>query len=357
MTFGLFSGQGLAAATARSSRKSASCHYVQPDVMSPATEATGGLRSQVATDLLVSVVVPVRNAGNGLRELLACLDRQTLPRACFEVVIADDGSVDGCTEGVERPDGLVRLVTGAPVNSYAARNRGVAASRAPVLAFTDADCRPVPTWLEAGLAALGDADLVGGAIHFVAPARHTTWALLELDGYLDQESAVRRDRAATANLFVRRELFDRMGRFDTSFPNGGDYDFVSRSVAAGARLVFEPGAAIWHPTNEDAKPFLRKLWAQTRYNGARTGRRGGGPGVRTAGFWLPPLGMLHARRTMHPSLGLNLTRLEGYGVRPTRSERTRAVLAMYVVWPFVAWPARLYGWWHGRRSRATALSR
>src|SRR5687768_7718339 len=133
----------------------------------------------------VSVIVPVRNGATDIAALLACLERQTLPRRAFEIVIGDDGSNDGGCDNVTTEDGHVRVAAGPPTNSYAARNRAVAASGAPVLAFCDADCRPEPAWLERGLEALEDMDLAAGRIRFDVPKERTSWTLVDMDGSKD----------------------------------------------------------------------------------------------------------------------------------------------------------------------------
>ena len=55
--------------------------------------------------LRVSVIVPVRNGRDDLMQLIDALGRQTLSRESFEVVIGDDGSTDGSTDGLATPDG------------------------------------------------------------------------------------------------------------------------------------------------------------------------------------------------------------------------------------------------------------
>ena len=106
------------------------------------------------TELAASVIVPVRNGRRHLEELLAALSGQTLPRDRFEVLIGDDGSTDGSTDGLATADGWVRVFSGPPRSSYAARNRAARAARAETLAFCDADCLPEPDWLEKGIAAV-----------------------------------------------------------------------------------------------------------------------------------------------------------------------------------------------------------
>ena len=99
----------------------------------------------------VSVVVPVRDRRDLLRDLLAALDVQTFRD--FELLVVDDGSVDGSAELAESTTVAgqpVRVLRQEGLGAVAARQRGAADSRGEVLAFTDSDCTPVPGWLAAG---------------------------------------------------------------------------------------------------------------------------------------------------------------------------------------------------------------
>jgi glycosyltransferase involved in cell wall biosynthesis len=305
-------------------------------------------------DLLASVIVPVRNGGRDVRELLESLAAQTLPRDRFEVVVGDDGSTDGTCDGLAREDGLVRIAAGPPLNSYAARNRAVRAARGPVLAFCDADCRPEPEWLENGLAALERADLVAGRIRFALPERRTVWTLLDIDGSKDHERQVRNGTAETANLFVRRELYDRVGGFDDSLPEHGDFDFVSRCVAGGARLVYDAHAVVWHPVRTRARAFLRALWIYNRWYAAREARANRRPDALRLRAWIPFVVTIRARRRFNRSLGPDARWLGANGVRPGRVETLRALPLMYLVVPYLRAAAQLRGWWDGRGLRSQA---
>lgn len=321
-----------------------------PETASPrsaSTTGSGGTRNGV----LVTVVVPVRNGAEDLRALLAALEQQTLPRDRFEVVVGDDGSGDPAIAAVAATDGHVRLSTGPPLNSYAARNRAARTSRAPVLAFCDSDCRPDPAWLEAGLAALDRGDLVAGLVRFTVPDERTIWTLLDMDTFLDQERAVTIGRGVTANLFVRREVFDRVDGFDDRLPNQGDYDFVARCVAAGCSVSFSAEATVWHPTRNRARSFLRKLWAVNRMYATREARAGRRPSGLRFRNWVPVVRPLRVRRYFGRSLGLDRKRLAENGVSPSRWERARALPFMYIVMPYVSLAAQLRGWWDGRRLR------
>ncbi len=87
------------------------------------------------------------------------------------------------------------------------RNAGVAASRAPVIAFTDDDCLAEPGWIRALLDGLGDGDVVQGAVRPVAGVAHGPW---------DRSVAVNRATPffETASIAYRRDAFLGAGGFD-----------------------------------------------------------------------------------------------------------------------------------------------
>jgi GT2 family glycosyltransferase len=261
----------------------------------------------------VTVILPVRNDREGVRAVIAALEHQTLPRQEFEVVVGDDGSIDGSIDGIETPDGWVRAVAGAPVSSSAGRNRAAAIARAPVLAFCDSDCRPAPDWLEQGIRALEPVDLAAGAITLVAPRRPTVWTVLDADMFLDQKRLVGLGLAVSANLFVRRDLFERIGGFDDALHYGGDSDFVVRARTAGARLVFAPAAVVEHPTRDTASLVVRKVWVTAREYAARETRDGRTPSLIRVRSLLPVLAYGRQRRRSGRTLAVSVDRLSKAG--------------------------------------------
>jgi len=299
----------------------------------------------------VSVIVPVRNGAADIAALLTCLESQTLPRNEFEIAIGDDGSSDGGTDGVATADRHVLVDAGPPTNSYAARNRAVAASAAPVLAFCDADCRPEPAWLERGLAALESTDVVAGRIRFDVPGNRTTWTLVDMDGSKDHEHQVRVGVAETANLFLRRDLFDRVGGFEGEIPEYGDFEFVERCVEAGAELTYAADAVVSHPARTSGRTLLRALWKYNRGYAVHASRSGQVPDGVKLRSWVPVVQTLRSRRRWGRSLGPDRTWLRSNGVEPTLGETLAALPIMYLVLPYLSNAAQLAGWLEGRRLR------
>ena len=312
----------------------------------------------VGRPLLASVIVPARNEVAQVLDLLGLLDRQSVGRDAFEVVIADDGSTDGLSDRLKLIPRAV-VTSAPPANTYVARNRGARFARSPVLVFCDADCKPEPTWLENGLRRLACADVVGGKINWLTGGRRSVWSLLGIDQFIDQETAIATGSGLGGNLFVRRDLFERLGGFDESVSSSGDYEFVARSAANGARLAFGDDAVVWHPTYERSE-FLRKYVRVNARYALREGRAGRKPDGIKLRSWVPVVQTLRSRRRFGKSLLLHKRRLDDCGLRPTPVEQVLAVLLIYLVLPYLRSVSQLGGYLQGRyethRPRALAAS-
>ena len=185
---------------------------------------------------LISVIIPHYNDLINLERCMTLLAAQTLQRGQFEVVVADNNSRCGLKE-VERVCGEMARVVPAPIQGAgAARNAAVEASCGLVLAFIDSDCRPTPTWLERGLGALSGAPIVGGQVKvdYEDPLHPTGVEAFErvfafnFRRYIEELGF-----SGSGNMFVPREIFDRVGGFRGQVAE--DLDWGKRAVAAGFR--------------------------------------------------------------------------------------------------------------------------
>jgi glycosyltransferase involved in cell wall biosynthesis len=89
---------------------------------------------------LISVVMPVYDAGEYLVDAVASIVEQTLDD--WELIAVDDGSQDGSGEILEwfaLQDARIRVIGQANAGIVAALNRGCAAARGPLIARMDAD--------------------------------------------------------------------------------------------------------------------------------------------------------------------------------------------------------------------------
>ena len=99
---------------------------------------------------LISVVVPVYNAGSYLRQCLDSIAAQTYPN--MEVILVDDASTDGsgqlCKEYAERDERFQYVRFPANRGPSAARNEGVGRAAGAFISFVDADDYVEPDLLE-----------------------------------------------------------------------------------------------------------------------------------------------------------------------------------------------------------------
>lgn len=272
----------------------------------------------------VSVVIAARNAQVGLTRLLAALGHQTLPAEEMEVLVVDDASQDA-TAAVAAEAGVQVIRCERHRGSYGARNLALARACAPVVAVTDADCVPRPGWLEGGLAALEEqrADLVGGAVLMALSARPTLAEAVDVARNLDQERAVRDGFAVTANLFVRRAVFEAIGPFNERLRSGGDAEFTRRAVAAGFRLVYAEEAVVDHAPRRTGASLARKAF-RAGYGFGQVRRVGVGRAAERPRLWTRPR-QWRPRRTL-----LGMHRLEAQGYRPSAVRRVALDVTQYL---------------------------
>ena len=209
----------------------------------------------------VSVIIPVYNDRDGTRRCLTALQQQTYSAERFEIIVVDNASDDPLHPVVDAfPAAQCLLET--KQGSYAARNRGIAEARGEVVAFTDADCKPAPNWIEEGVKALEteQADAAAGAVQFTFRERRPNpWEYYDAQVYLQQEKNVRTlGAASTANLFVTREAIERFGCFNEDLKSGGDFEFTRRISQGGGTLVYAPAAAVEHPARASFAEILKR---------------------------------------------------------------------------------------------------
>jgi len=198
----------------------------------------------------VAVVIPTRDRETRLAFALEALAGQTLDPDRFEVIVVRPA---GSGEPyAEPPDGLrLQSLESARAGTAIQRNLGWRAAKAPLVAFTDDDCRATPGWLESMLAAGA-----GGGIFVQGRTEPDPDELHLLHGLA---RTIRNEHASgwyeTCNIVYERELLERLGGFDETIEFlGEDADLGARAVSQGARLRFADSAVVWHAVHWRSLP-------------------------------------------------------------------------------------------------------
>jgi glycosyltransferase involved in cell wall biosynthesis len=226
----------------------------------------------------VSVVLPTCDRREQTRRCVESLLAQSLDS--IEVVVVDDGSADGTPDEIEalasaQGDPRVRVIRNARnLGANASRNRGVASSRGPLVAFLDSDCVADPDWLER-LVAPFENPSVGAVSGLVEDSAEGNLWELAFRGTHRLPRRGRTSRFVSGNLCVRRSLLEghaweedftdaavtAEGRADVAFSGRCDEEGLHLAIsAAGWRVLAEPSARVVHDHPYTARAFLRQAW-------------------------------------------------------------------------------------------------
>ena len=221
---------------------------------------------------VISVVMPAYNAAATIADQLEALCRNVLD-APWELIVADNGSTDETAQlALSYADRLpLRIVdASARRGPGAARNIGVAAARAPFIAFCDADDLVADDWLPLTRAALNVDEFVAiGTLTVPTPytSRHYTEAVAatvagpvrELPGLI---------HCATSQMAVRTNVFHEVGGFDELFLADEDTDFCCRVQLAGHPLVPHPEILVTIRQRSRFRDAVRQRFQWGRHRGA-----------------------------------------------------------------------------------------
>lgn len=171
---------------------------------------------------MLSVIIPTYNEE---RRITALLQRLRAQAPDSDLIVADGSSADA-TAALAEP--YARVVVSAP-NRGLQLNRGARAARGDAFLFLHADVEFPEDGLEAIERALADPAVVGGnfTLDFSGgdfPSRIFTL----IDRWRRRFGIFYGD----SGIFVRREVFERLGGF-REWPVLEDYDFARRLVRAG----------------------------------------------------------------------------------------------------------------------------
>jgi GT2 family glycosyltransferase len=219
----------------------------------------------------ISVVIPTYNRLETLEYVLPTLLAQDLLPAQYELLVCDSNSTDGTAQFVERAQSehsRVRYLRGAYSGRAAARNAGIAAARAPIVLFNDADI-------------LASSDLLSTHLRRHRERTHIAVVGLEVQVKDFAEYEFKRDNPQrrghlhppsrkalswlyflTGNASVRRADLLRAGGFDESFTGYGheDLELGYRLQQLGICILYEPAAVNYHcqaVAYEDQKEKMR----------------------------------------------------------------------------------------------------
>lgn len=230
----------------------------------------------------ISAVICTHNRASYLTKALDSLDRQTLPKSRYEVLLVDNCSSDGTNElatrrMAETPN--LRYLYEAELGLSAARNRGLKEARSTFIAFLDDDAIADPDWLEWTIRVceehLDDLGFLGGKVRPIWEAERPDWLSDELLPFLsmtdlgDEPIEVNGSSGLVgANMTFKTQVLRNVGGFPTGLGRRGKKLLSNEEIQLKRRLEKLGLKSLYHPkvcvSHHAIASRLTKEWYRRR---------------------------------------------------------------------------------------------
>ena len=205
------------------------------------TKTTTSGRAPHAEATTFGIVTPTLNAEKYLDATLKSIWSQASDRVQIDHVLVDGGSTDGTVDAAAGYPTRVVVATDDQ-GMYDAVNRGLGMVSGDIVGYINADdeigpgalalvaqafhAHPEAQWLM-GTREFIDGD--GTAFAWMTPVRFTLREYVGLGWSCVPQETV----------WMRRSLYEKVGPFDTTFKNTGDYDMYARCRAVSEPLILK----------------------------------------------------------------------------------------------------------------------
>lgn len=213
--------------------------------------------------MLITVIIPVWNDEKRISLCLDALHKQSIGVDSFEVIVVDNASTDGTSEALKAYPWITVLYEPEP-GSYGARNRAINDASGEYLAFTDSDCIPAQTWLEACLACAqkhpGFGVVAGDVTFFEATEASVEQSAIDFETMfsMDQKINSQNGVSITANFFVQRKTVHHFGGFNQKLKSGGDHELSKRIYDSGRAVIFCQEGYVAHPARNINELLIKR---------------------------------------------------------------------------------------------------
>lgn len=217
-------------------------------------------------DIRFSVIVPVYNRIDEVRDLMESLGRQTCKN--FEVILVEDGSTQPCESVLaDFPDVRMKYYYKDNEGRSIARNYGMERAEGDYFIFFDSDCVIPEDYFKVLTAELDrhPVDCFGGpdAAHdsFTNTQKAINYSMtsfLTTGGIRGGKVSLEKFVPRTFNMGFSRRVYDRVGGFREMFSE--DIDMSTRIRNAGFSISLIRPAFVYHKRRVDFRKFMRQVY-------------------------------------------------------------------------------------------------
>lgn len=248
----------------------------------------------------LSLIIATYNRSEQLLVTLRSVAAQSAEPKMWECIVVDNNSQDDTCQRVEEfaaahPQIELRYLFEPKQGLSHARNAGVVAAKGEILAFIDDDERIVEEFIEAYIDLFDGCNRAmsaGGKIIAEYPSGRPSW----MSRYVERPIANPMDFGPSVrhfpkgripgggNMAFRREVFDRIGLFDTELGRTGvkliggeESDLFERATRCGMACYYQPRAIMYHiiPESKLTDDYFDRLSYNTGVSQRRRAEAGG----------------------------------------------------------------------------------
>jgi glycosyltransferase involved in cell wall biosynthesis len=212
---------------------------------------------------LISVIIPVYNGEQTIRETIGSVLRQTLPD--IEIIVINDGSQDSTLEVVSCiPDSRIKVFSYPNAGISITRNRGTYHATGEYISFIDADDLWTPDKLEAQLNALL-ANPQTAVAYSWTDYIDESGQFLHQGGYMSVSGDVYAKLllidfvASGSNPLIRRQALTEVGGFDESMTHSEDRDLWLRLAARYPFIAVPSAQVLYRQSVNSASTHVLKM--------------------------------------------------------------------------------------------------
>lgn len=228
----------------------------------------------------ISIITAVLNREDTIGSALDSLQEQTY--GDFEHLIQDGGSTDGTLDEVRRcADERSSIVSEPDSGIYDAINKGIARATGDVIGLLHSDDVFGSNEVLAKVCqALSDSSVQGvyGDLEYVSTSDLSRVIRHWRSEAYDREKLSKGWMPPHPTLFLRREVFDRWGAYDTNYEIAADYDAILRWLGrGGVLLAYIPEVLVKMRVGGESNRSLSRILRKSRedYRALRSNNVGG----------------------------------------------------------------------------------
>lgn len=219
----------------------------------------------------VSIIIPVKEINDYVLESVQYLLNQTYKN--FEIIIFPD------KKNKKFKDKKIKIIETGKKGPAEKRDLALKYATGKILAFIDDDAYPEKDWIEKALINFEDHSIgaVGGPN--LTPERSNKFQ--KNSGFALSTSIVsghaahryKKDKRKeiddfpSCNLFIRKDIFEEVGGFDSTYWPGEDTKLCLEIIKLGKKIIYDPKVVVYHHRRKDLNSYLKQIYSYAKHRG------------------------------------------------------------------------------------------